>query len=67
MEMSQAFLSFTEALEANEHHNLIIEIFSWWPLFLATLKLFSLKSKAFYKLIPLEIVSSLWYIFNKMQ
>ena len=29
MEMNQAFLSFTEALEANEHHNLIIEIFSW--------------------------------------
>ena len=67
MEKNQAFLSYTEALEANEHHNHIIEIISWWPLFLATLNLISLKSKAFHKLIPLEIVSSIWYIYNKKQ
>lgn len=47
MEMSQAFLSFSEALKANEHHNLITEMFSWQPLFPTTLNLFSL-NKAFY-------------------
>lgn len=67
MEMSQHFLSFTEALEANEHHNLITEVFSWWSLFLAALNLFSPNNKAFYKLIPLKIVSSIWYIFNEQQ
>lgn len=33
MEMSQAFLSFSEALAANEHHNLIAECSPAGPYF----------------------------------
>lgn len=39
-------------------------MFSCWSLFPATLNLFSL-NKAFYWLIPLEVVSSIWDMFNE--